>query len=68
MNMPLVSSGNNEQLIIYKADYQRDTGAYKCMAKNQAGTSDDVSSLFVIGDKEKTVGSKCVDITLGMDK
>ena len=66
--MSLVSPGNNEQLIIYKADYQRDTGAYKCLAKNQAGTSDDVSSLFVIGDKEKTVGSKCVDVTVGMEE
>ncbi|XP_070186937.1 follistatin-related protein 5-like isoform X2 [Littorina saxatilis] len=57
--------GNNEQLIVYKADYQKDTGAYKCVAKNQAGTSEDVSSLFVIGDKERTVGMGFTSINSG---
>ncbi|XP_076460170.1 uncharacterized protein LOC143293140 [Babylonia areolata] len=54
-------AGNNEQLTIYQADYQRDTGTYKCVAKNQAGTSQDLSSLFIIGDKDRSVGMGFTD-------
>ena len=53
-----MNAGNNEQLTIYEADYQKDTGAYKCVARNQAGVAEDVSSLFVIGDKDRTEGSE----------
>ncbi|KAL8563543.1 hypothetical protein ACOMHN_025397 [Nucella lapillus] len=50
-------AGNKEQLTIFEADYQKDTGAYKCVARNQAGTAQDLASLFIIGDKDRSVGS-----------
>ncbi|ESO87027.1 hypothetical protein LOTGIDRAFT_183454 [Lottia gigantea] len=43
-------SDNNETLTIHNADYHRDTGAYKCVAKNQAGTAEDVASIFIQDD------------------
>lgn len=51
-----VLTENSEMLTVHLTDYERDTGAYKCLAKNQAGTADDISTLFILGDKDKSVG------------
>ncbi|XP_046379579.2 follistatin-related protein 5-like [Haliotis rufescens] len=42
-----VRTHENGTLTVHKADYLRDTGAYKCIANNQAGRSDDVASIFI---------------------
>lgn len=37
----------NGTLVIHSANYLTDTGAYKCMAQNQAGKAQDVSTVFI---------------------
>lgn len=37
----------NGTLTIYHTDYQRDTGAYKCVAENTAGRAEDVATIFI---------------------
>ncbi|CAE1175555.1 FSTL5 [Acanthosepion pharaonis] len=37
----------NGTLVIHNANYLTDTGAYKCMAQNQAGKAQDVSTVFI---------------------
>nr|KAG5707712.1 hypothetical protein BaRGS_003287 [Batillaria attramentaria] len=56
---------NSEVMTVHLTDYERDTGAYKCLAKNQAGTADDISTLFVLGDKDKTVGMGYTNVNSG---
>ncbi|XP_023931855.1 follistatin-related protein 5 isoform X2 [Lingula anatina] len=38
---------NNQTLQISKADATKDTGAYKCLAKNSAGQGQDIATIFV---------------------
>ncbi|XP_021347155.1 uncharacterized protein LOC110446331 [Mizuhopecten yessoensis] len=37
----------NGTLTIYHTDYQRDTGAYKCIAENTAGKAQDIATIFI---------------------
>lgn len=43
---------NNHSLEILSADFHRDTGAYKCLAKNNAGKGQDISTVFIGSDKQ----------------
>ena len=51
-----IFSGKKELLSVYKTNYARDTGSYKCIGKNQAGKSADVSSLFILGRNDRFAG------------
>lgn len=42
-----IRSHKNGTLTIYHTDYQRDTGAYKCVAENTAGRAEDVATIFI---------------------
>ena len=37
----------NGTLTVHNADFQRDTGAYKCVGENQAGVAEGVASVFI---------------------
>lgn len=52
---------NNTILEIKSADYKSDTGAYKCKAKNSAGTSDQVAAVF-IENGETSKHSSCESV------
>ncbi|XP_076455873.1 follistatin-related protein 5-like isoform X2 [Babylonia areolata] len=43
---------HDELLLVFNTDSQRDSGAYKCVAKNQAGTSEDVASVVIMKDEK----------------
>ena len=40
-------SDNNATLEIHQAIYTKDTGAYKCKARNSAGTGQDIATVFI---------------------
>lgn len=46
-------AANGSELLIGSVRYE-DTGAYTCIAKNEAGVDEDISSLFVEDSAKKT--------------
>ena len=50
-------SANGSELYIGSVRYE-DTGAYTCIAKNEVGVDEDISSLFVEDSARKTCESK----------
>ena len=44
-------SDNNATLEIRKAVYTKDTGAYKCKARNPAGVGQDIATVFIENGK-----------------
>lgn len=51
--MSLVLVANGSELLIGSVRYE-DTGAYTCIAKNEVGVDEDISSLFVEDSAKKT--------------
>jgi len=49
----VVRVANGSELLIASVRYE-DTGAYTCIAKNEAGVDEDISSLFVEDSAKKT--------------
>lgn len=47
------SAANGTELLIGSVRYE-DTGAYTCIAKNEVGVDEDISSLFVEDSAKKT--------------
>ena len=43
----MVVADANATLEIMHAAYTRDTGAYKCKARNSAGSSQDIATVFI---------------------
>lgn len=43
----LFNLDENGTLIIKSSNYQRDSGAYKCQAKNVAGNSEDIAMVYI---------------------
>lgn len=48
-----ISSANGSELHIGSVRYE-DTGAYTCIARNEVGVDEDISSLFVEDSARKT--------------
>lgn len=46
-----IFSDNNATLEIRKAVYTKDTGAYKCKARNPAGVGQDIATVFIENSK-----------------
>ncbi|MED6237214.1 Follistatin- protein 4, partial [Ataeniobius toweri] len=47
---------NGSELFIASVRYE-DTGAYTCIAKNEVGVDEDISSLFVEDSAKKTLAN-----------
>lgn len=50
---PLVIKANGSEVHISNVHFE-DTGAYTCIARNEAGVDEDISSLFVEDSARKT--------------
>ena len=53
-----ILSDHNSSLEIKSATYTRDTGAYKCKAKNAAGQAQDIATVFIENSKAPKYSSK----------
>lgn len=53
-------AANGSELFIASVRYE-DTGAYTCIAKNEVGVDEDISSLFVEDSAKKTRKSYIVE-------
>lgn len=58
---------NGSELLIGSVRYE-DTGAYTCIAKNEVGVDEDISSLFVEDSAKKTRKSHSIKFYLCMSK
>ncbi|XP_033732811.1 uncharacterized protein LOC117322144 isoform X2 [Pecten maximus] len=57
-----IRSHKNGTLTIYHTDYQRDTGAYKCVAENTAGRAEDIATIFIHKPNETMLSYKNMPI------